>query len=89
MVAWSSAVILLRVVSRLGVVKRWGWDDSFIILAWVLALGFSFSILWAVRLGFGLHDAYIPAENELPLRKSEYAFSVLYVSRTSSLRATS
>ena len=45
----------------------------------VLAIGFSFSILWAVRVGFGLHDQYIPPDNELPLRQSEYAFSVLYV----------
>lgn len=35
MLAFSGAFIVLRCVSRLMIVKRWGWDDSFIIVAWV------------------------------------------------------
>ena len=35
MLAFSTAFVALRCVSRLGIVKRWGWDDSFIVAAWV------------------------------------------------------
>jgi len=31
----STAFVVLRLISRLGVVKRVTWDDYFIILAWV------------------------------------------------------
>ena len=44
-----------------------------------LAFGFTFSICWGVRAGLGLHEVDVAPENELALRKSEYAFSVLYV----------
>ena len=38
MLAFSSAFVILRCISRLGIVKRWGWDDTFIIVAWVRIL---------------------------------------------------
>ena len=31
----SSILVILRCVSRVGVVKKWSWDDTFIIFAWV------------------------------------------------------
>lgn len=34
-VAASTVFVLLRLVSRIGVVNRVTWDDYFIILAWV------------------------------------------------------
>ena len=95
MLGFSTCFIVLRCVSRLGVVKRWSWDDTFISIAWVraaavdslcntdmaqvLAFGFSFSICWGVRNGLGLHEEYVQPGDELALRKSEYVFSVLYV----------
>lgn len=33
----SSVFVVLRLVSRIGIVKRISWDDYFIILAWVRA----------------------------------------------------
>ena len=44
-----------------------------------LAFGFSFAICWGVRNGLGRHQEHIDPANELALRKSEYAFSVIYV----------
>ena len=35
MLAFSSAFVILRCISRLAIVKRWGWDDTLIMLAWV------------------------------------------------------
>ena len=34
----SSVFIVLRCVSRIGVVKKWSWDDTFIVFAWVCVL---------------------------------------------------
>ena len=31
----SSVFVVLRIISRMGIVKRISWDDYFIILAWV------------------------------------------------------
>ena len=31
----STAFVVLRLISRIGVVKRVAWDDHFIVLAWV------------------------------------------------------
>lgn len=45
----------------------------------LLAFGFSFSIFWGVHNGLGHHESDIPADRQVQLRKSEYAFSVLYV----------
>jgi hypothetical protein len=35
MLGFSTAFVVTRIVSRLGIVKRWSWDDSFMIVAWV------------------------------------------------------
>ena len=39
MLVFSFVFVGLRCVSRLVIVKRWSYDDSFIILAWVGAMG--------------------------------------------------
>jgi hypothetical protein len=31
----STAVVTLRLVSRIGIVKKFHWEDGFIVLAWV------------------------------------------------------
>ena len=33
----STVFVVLRLISRIGVVKKVTWDDHFIVLAWVLA----------------------------------------------------
>ncbi len=35
LLGFSTIFVGLRIVSRLGIIKKWSWDDSFIILAWV------------------------------------------------------
>jgi hypothetical protein len=45
----------------------------------MIAFGFSFTIFWGVHHGLGLHESDIPEGSQVPLRKSIYAFSVLYV----------
>lgn len=48
----------------------------------VIAFGFSFSICWGTSVGLGHHEVDVKPEWRSPLKKSEYAFSVLYVSLT-------
>lgn len=93
----STAFIALRLISRIGVVKRVSTDDYAILIAWVsrittlpeqtvnerqfVAFGFSFSICYGTSVGLGRHEANIPPHDRESLKKAEYAFSVLYVSR--------
>lgn len=68
-----------RLVSRIGIVRHVSWDDYIIVLAWVFAVGLSITIDIGTRRGLGRHDANIPDEHRVPLRKTEYVFSILYV----------
>lgn len=70
---------IARIVCRTTIVGRVSWDDYFIILAWVLAAALTTSIDLGVNFGLGRHDANISSEDRLPLRKAEFAFSVIYV----------
>ncbi|KAI9880983.1 MAG: hypothetical protein M1830_009477 [Pleopsidium flavum] len=74
----SSIFVILRLVSRIGIVRRISWDDYFIVLAWLIAFGFSFSICWGTSVGLGRHEVDVEPEWRSSLKKSEYAFSVLY-----------
>ncbi|KAL6714806.1 hypothetical protein ACLMJK_007066 [Lecanora helva] len=74
----STAFILLRLASRLGVVKKVGSDDYAIILAWFIAFGFSFSICYGTSVGLGRHEKNVKLDDHMPLKKADYAFSVLY-----------
>ncbi|KAL1887359.1 hypothetical protein Sste5346_010269 [Sporothrix stenoceras] len=73
-----SVFVLARMVCRLGIVRRVGWDDYFIILAWLLAFGLSLTINLGTRTGLGRYDANIPPEGRARLRIREYVFSILY-----------
>lgn len=44
-----------------------------------ISFGFSFSICYGTSVGLGRHEADIPPQWHVPLKKSEYVFSVLYV----------
>lgn len=45
----------------------------------MIDFGFSFSLFYATRNGFGLHSSDIPPEDKDALNKANYAFTVLYV----------
>ncbi|TQS38444.1 hypothetical protein Golomagni_01049 [Golovinomyces magnicellulatus] len=70
--------VVARLISRLGILRICTADDWFIILAWVIAIGLSFSTAYGNSIGFGARYLYSPVEWLPTLRKSEYAFSVLY-----------
>ncbi|KAF2809560.1 MFS general substrate transporter [Mytilinidion resinicola] len=74
----ATVFVVLRLISRFGIVQRVGWDDHFIILAWLLAFGTSFSICYGTSVGLGRHEVDVPADWDSALKKSEYIFSVLY-----------
>jgi hypothetical protein len=79
--ALTTVFVASRLVSRFILVKSRTWDDWFIILAWAFAFGVSFSIIWGTTKGLGSHDVDIK-DGWLPeLRRSEYVFTVLYVSQ--------
>lgn len=78
--------LIARLICRTTIVKRVSWDDYFIILAWFLIAGLSITIDIGTNKGLGRHDASIDERDRLPLRKTEYVFSVLYV-RPSSFRS--
>lgn len=71
--------VVLRLISRFGVVRKPSYDDYFMILAWALAFGTSFTICYGTSVGLGRHEDYVPPEWETPMKKSAYVFSVLYV----------
>ncbi|KAJ6084677.1 hypothetical protein N7486_011477 [Penicillium sp. IBT 16267x] len=74
----ASIFFVARLFSRFGITKYNGWDDVFIIIAWVLALGLSVSVDYASSKGLGRHNADIPESWISPLLASEYAFTILY-----------
>lgn len=80
MLACSTVVVTLRLISRSCIVRKVGWDDHFIILAWLIAFGMSVAICYGTSVGLGRHEVDIPAAWVDELRRSEYVFSVLYVS---------
>ncbi|ROV89623.1 hypothetical protein VSDG_08046 [Cytospora chrysosperma] len=70
--------LIARLICRATIVKRVGWDDYFIILAWFLTAGLSITIDISTNKGLGKHDESIDERDRIPLRKTEYVFSVLY-----------
>ncbi|CAE7192352.1 hypothetical protein P3342_009174 [Pyrenophora teres f. teres] len=76
--ALCSVFVGFRLISRFLVVRRPGWDDYTMLLAWVLAFGASFSICYGATKGLGRKQKNIPLEWQAPMKQSSYAFSVLY-----------
>ncbi|KAF2117566.1 MFS monosaccharide transporter-like protein [Lophiotrema nucula] len=70
--------VVLRLTSRFAIVRKAGWDDYTIILAWILAFGTSFSICYGTSVGLGRHEDDVPEEWESSMKKAAYVFSVLY-----------
>ncbi|KAF1970536.1 MFS general substrate transporter [Bimuria novae-zelandiae CBS 107.79] len=76
--ACCSVFVFFRLISRFAIVRKPGWDDYTIILAWILAFGTSFAICWGTTKGFGRHQGTVPPNDVIPMNKAAYAFSVLY-----------
>ena len=74
----ASVFVIARLISRIGIVRRFSWDDGSIVAAWFLAFALSFSIIWGTRMGLGRYDENIRPEDRPSLRRAQYAFSVLY-----------
>lgn len=74
-----SIFVALRLISRFVVVRKPGWDDYTMILAWVLAFGASFAICYGASKGLGRRQSDIPPDWLRPMKQSSFAFSVLYV----------
>ena len=47
----SFVFVTLRLVSRIGIVKKVTWDDHFIVLAWVCINGFPFVLDFVLTAG--------------------------------------
>ena len=74
----ATIAVVLRLISRAFITRRVDSSDYSMILAWLLAFGLSVSIIVGTTVGLGDHDIRIHDEWWGPLKKSEYAFSVLY-----------
>ncbi|CAO1601017.1 hypothetical protein XANCAGTX0491_004685 [Xanthoria calcicola] len=74
----ATFAVILRFISRIGIVKRISADDYAMIVAWLIAFGFSFSICYGTSVGLGRHEANVGEDHHAPLRQSQYAFLVLY-----------
>ncbi|KAF2742010.1 MFS general substrate transporter [Sporormia fimetaria CBS 119925] len=76
--ACCTLFVVLRLISRFAIVRKGGLDDYFMVLAWVLAFGTSFTICYGTAVGLGKHEDDIPVEWQVPMKKLAYVFSVLY-----------
>lgn len=78
MVVLCSVFVFFRMLSRAAIVKKISPDDYFMVAAWILALGLSSAICYGASHGLGRHEVNIPADWQPGLRKSIYAFTILY-----------
>ncbi|PMD44761.1 MFS general substrate transporter [Hyaloscypha variabilis F] len=74
----ASCFVAARLVSRFAILRSRTADDWFMIVAWFIAFGLSFAIDYGATKGLGRHDVDIPTSWLPALRKSEYAFTILY-----------
>jgi len=76
--ALCSLFVGLRLISRLAIMHKAGWDDYTMVAAWLLAFGASFSICYGTTKGLGRRQENIPPEWLTSMKQSAYVFSVLY-----------
>lgn len=74
----STVFVAARFFTRTVLVRSIKQDDWWILAAWVLSAGFTSAICVGVSNGLGKHMVDIPVDMRDILRRSEYAFSVLY-----------
>ncbi|KAK3897264.1 hypothetical protein C8A05DRAFT_39188, partial [Staphylotrichum tortipilum] len=78
MISLATLFVAARAVSRVSIVRRTGWDDYTMLLAWLIAVFLSLSIIFGTMYGLGRRDKDLDPEKQAGLRMSEYVFSVLY-----------
>ena len=78
MISCATVFVALRLVSRIGIVKKIMVDDYFIILAWLISFGLSFSICDATHYGLGRHEDDVPTSHQGSLNRLDYTFTALY-----------
>ncbi|KAK4496304.1 hypothetical protein PRZ48_012284 [Zasmidium cellare] len=78
MAVLCTVFVTFRMISRAAIVKKISWDDYFMALAWALAVGLDIAICYGTAYGLGRHEQNIPSSWQGGLKKSNYAFSVLY-----------
>lgn len=78
----ASVFVAARMVSRIGIVRRFGADDYIIVLAWLITVFLSLSIIFGTMRGLGRHGDHVDAWKMPGLKMCEYVFSILYVSNT-------
>ncbi|KAF2846363.1 MFS monosaccharide transporter-like protein [Plenodomus tracheiphilus IPT5] len=76
--ALCSLFVAFRLISRLAIVRKPGWDDHTMLVAWMLAFGASFAVCYGTTKGLGRRQENIPSEWQAPMKQSAYVFSVLY-----------
>ena len=77
--ALATVFVAARMVSRIAIVRRTGWDDYLLALAWLIALFLGLSIDLGTKRGLGRHESDIDPATIPGLRLCEYVFSILYV----------
>ncbi|TKA70838.1 hypothetical protein B0A55_06932 [Friedmanniomyces simplex] len=78
MVLLSTLFSFFRLVSRGAIVKKFLWDDLFIVVAWLIACGLAVAICYSCAWGLGRHEADVPSAWQSTQRKATFAFTVLY-----------
>jgi hypothetical protein len=61
LIVCATVFVILRLISKWGITRKATGDDWAIVVAWVLAVGLSASIMVAARFGLGLPDSRKPA----------------------------
>lgn len=74
----ATVFVLLRLASKGLVVRKLTSDDYVIVLAWIFTCGLSVSIMLGAQRGLGAPDSQILPQWEDALKRSVYAFTVLY-----------
>ncbi|KAK4158517.1 L-fucose-proton symporter [Chaetomidium leptoderma] len=74
----ATLFVAARMVSRVGILRRTGWDDYMVVVAWLIAVFLSLSIDLGTKSGLGRHDRDIDLKKLPELRVCEYVFSILY-----------
>ncbi|KAG8414396.1 hypothetical protein J3459_014783 [Metarhizium acridum] len=77
----ASALIAVRIYVRLRVAKNWGWDDYYIIVAWIFLLIGLVLVQMEANLGLGrhLHTLEDPEDKELGILKFNTFFQMVNV----------
>ena len=78
MICLSSIFVFFRMLSRSAIVKRISVDDYFMVLAWLITVGLSFTVCYGAYNGLGRNEDQVPAAWQETLEKADYAFTVLY-----------